>query len=172
MSILDIAKKRYSVRKYLPKKVEQEILLQILEAGRVAPTGCNNQPQRLIVVQTEEGLQKIAKAATIFGAPTAIVVCGDNDNVWHRPFDQKNILDIDVSIVTDHMMLQATELGVGSLWVCYFDPKVIRQEFNLPDNIIPVNILLLGYEAGLPKSSDRHDTLRKPLPQTVFYENM
>ena len=172
MSILDIAKKRYSVRKYLPKKVEQEILLQILEAGRVAPTGCNNQPQRLIVVQTEEGLQKIAKAATIFGAPTAIIVCGDNDNVWRRPYDQKNILDIDVSIVTDHMMLQATELGVGSLWVCYFDPKVIRKEFNLPDNIIPVSILLLGYEAGLPKSADRHDTLRKPLPQTVFYENM
>ena len=172
MSILETAKKRYSVRKYLPRKVEQEKLLLVLEAGRVAPTGCNNQPQRLIVVQSEEGLQKIAKAAVNFGAPMAIIVCGDNDNVWHRPIDDKCILDIDVSIVTTHMMLQAEELGLGSLWMCKFDPEIIRKEFNIPENIVPINILWLGYADGEPLSPDRHDTRRKPLNQTVFYETM
>lgn len=172
MNFLEIAQKRYSVRKYLPRKVEEEKLLQILEAGRVAPTGCNNQPQRLIVVQSEEGLRKIDKAANVFGAPVIIIACGDNNNVWHRPYDDKNILDIDVSIVTTHMMLQATELGLGSLWVCYFDPDIIRQEFSLPDNIIPINLLLLGYADGTAKSPDRHAQVRKPLNETVFYETM
>ena len=172
MSFIETARKRYSVRSYLPQKVEPEKLLLILEAGRVAPTGCNNQPQRLIVIQSESGLAKLAAAANIFGAPTAILVCGDNDNVWHRSYDDKNILDIDVSIVTTHMMLQASELGVGSLWMCKFDPVKIRKEFSLPDNIIPVNILLLGYESGTPLSPDRHDTRRKPLDQTVFYETL
>jgi len=172
MNFLEIAKKRYSVRKYLPRKVEEEKLLQILEAGRVAPTGCNNQPQRLIVVQEEEGLRKIDKAANVFGAPVIIIACGDNNNVWHRSYDDKNILDIDISIVTTHMMLQATELGLGSLWVCKFDPAVIREEFSLPDNIVPVNLLLLGYADGTPKSPDRHAQVRKPLSETVFYEKL
>lgn len=172
MSFIETARKRYSVRNYLPRKVENDKLRLILEAGRVAPTGCNNQPQRLIVIQSEAGLAKLAAAANIFSAPTAILVCGDNDNVWHRSFDDKNILDIDVSIVTTHMMLQAAELDVGSLWMCKFDPDIIRKEFSLPDNIIPVNILLLGYEADTPLSPSRHDIRRKPLDQTVFYETL
>ena len=102
----------------------------------------------------------------------AIIVCGDVENSWIRPYDEKNIIDIDASIVTDHMMLQATELGVGSLWVCKFHPDIIRREFNLPDHIVPVNILALGYADGIPKSSDLHDTARKPLIETVFYETM
>jgi len=172
MSVFDIEKKRYSVRKYLSQKIEEEKLLQILEAGRVAPTGSNFQPQRLVVVQSEEGLRKIAKAANIFNAPMAIIVCCDKNEAWLRPYDKKNTIDIDASIVTDHMMLQATELGIGSLWICYFDPDMIRIEFNLPGNIIPVNILLLGYASGIPLSPERHDKTRKPLSQTVFYETM
>ena len=172
MSVFDIEKKRYSVRKYLSQKIEEEKLLQILEAGRVAPTGSNFQPQRLVVVQSEEGLRKIAKAANIFNAPMAIIVCCDKNEAWLRPYDKKNTIDIDASIVTDHMMLQATELGLGSLWICYFDPDMIKIEFNLPENIIPVNILLLGYASGVPLSPDRHDRTRKPLSHTVFYETM
>lgn len=172
MSVFDVEKMRYSVRKYLPQKIEEEKLMQILEAGRVAPTGSNFQPQRLVVVQSEVGLRKIAKAANIFDAPMAIIVCCDKNEAWLRPYDKKNTVDIDASIVTDHMMLLATELGIGSLWICYFDPDMIRIEFNLPANIIPVNILLLGYASGAPLSPDRHVKMRKPLSQTVFYESM
>jgi len=170
MNFLELAKKRYSVRKYSSKKVEEEKLLKILEAGRVAPTATNGQPQRLIVVQQEDGLNKLNKGSKIFGAPLAIIVCADHDKTWKRPFDNMDTADIDASIVTDHMMLQATELGLGSVWICYFDPKIIKEEFNIPENIEPINILAIGYAQGEEKSSDRHSQARKPLKETVFYE--
>jgi nitroreductase len=172
MSFLEIAKKRYSVREYQSKKVEKEKLLTILEAGRVAPTGANKQPQKLIVVQEDEGLEKIQKAANIYGAPLAIIVCGDHDKAWKRPFDGKNIVDIDASIVTDHMMLQATELGLGSVWICYFKPDVIKKEFSLPDNLEPINILAIGYADGRVEPADRHNNTRNPLPEIVAYEKL
>lgn len=170
MEFLELAKKRYSVRKYQDKKVEQEKLMKILEAARIAPTGANTMPQRLIVIQEKEGLEKLKKAANVYGAPLAIIVCGDHKPVWKRPFDGKDILDIDASIVTDHMMLEATELGLGTVWICYFDPAAVRREFNLPDGVEPINILAVGYAAGEPASPDRHDKARKPLEHIVSYE--
>lgn len=170
MDFLELAKKRFSVRKYQPKKVEEEKLLKILEAGRVAPTGVNAQPHRIIVVKEEEGLRKIKKGSNIYGAPLALIVCADHNVTWKRSYDKKDIADIDTSIVTDHMMLQATELGLGSVWICYFDPVVIKKEFNIPYNIEPINILAIGYNEGEVKSPDRHDEVRKPLEEFVFYE--
>ena len=133
MDFINIAKKRHSVRSYTSQKVEPEKLEQILEAAHVAPTAANLQPVHLIVVQSEEGLAKISKAAGIYNAPLAIIVCADHEKAWVRPFDQKQTGDIDASILTDHMMLQATELGLGTVWVCYFKPDVLREEFQLPD---------------------------------------
>lgn len=170
MNFLELAKKRYSVRKYEARQVEEEKLMKILEAGRVAPTAVNYQPQRLIVVREKEGLEKLKKAANIYDAPLAIIVCADRNVAWKRPFDGKNTADIDASIVTDHMMLQATELGLGTVWICYFKPDVLRKEFNIPDHVEPVNILAVGYAAGEGPSPDRHASARKPLKETVFYE--
>lgn len=170
MSFLDLARKRYAVRSFKPINVENIKLLKILEAGRVAPTAANRQPQRLIVLQDAASLQKVAKAANTYGAPLVIIVCGDKERVWKRPYDGKSVLDIDASIVTDHMMLQATELGLGSVWICYFDPEVLRREFDLPDNLEPVNILSIGYASGIPEAPDRHDIKRYPLNQLVSYE--
>lgn len=170
MDFLELAKKRYSVRKYQEKKVEEEKLIKILEAGRVAPTAANLQPQRLIAVQEKEGLEKLKKAARIFEAPLAIIVCADRNIAWKRPLDGKRTVDIDATIVTDHMMLQAAELGLGSVWICHFKSDVIKQEFNLPDDLEPINILALGYAQGESASPDRHDKLRKPLKDLVFFE--
>lgn len=89
MNFIDIAKKRYSVRSYMDKKVEAEKLEKILEAAHVAPTAANLQPVHLIAVQSEEGLEKIGKAANIYGAPLAIIVCADHNKAWVRPFDKK-----------------------------------------------------------------------------------
>ena len=177
MSFLDIAKKRSTVRSYTSQKVEQDKLDQILEAAHVAPTGANCQPQHLIVVQSEEGLAKIGKGANIYGAPLAIIVCSNHDEAWKRPFDGKKLTDIDASIVTDHMMMEATDLGLGSVWVCYFKPDVIRKEFDLPDNLEPVNILVIGYADTSSEpvlSPDRHKetSYRKPLSKTVSYEHL
>jgi nitroreductase len=122
-------KQRYSVRKYLARPVKEEKLKILLEAGRVAPSAHNNQPSRLIVVR-EDGLEKLKKGANVYGAPLAIIVAGDHQAAWVRSFDNKSSVDIDASIVTDHIILAATELGLGTLWVCYFDPAVIRKEFT------------------------------------------
>ena len=72
---------------------------------------------------------------------------------WTRPFDNKQTTDIDASILTDHMMLQATELGLGTVWVCFFKPDVIKKEFQLPDNLEPINILAIGYGKGIAEDS-------------------
>lgn len=172
MSFLELAKKRYSVRKYKSKKVETEKLEMILEAARVAPTGANRQPQHLIVIQELEGFKKLNKAANTFGAPLAILVCANRDEAWVRPFDGYNLSEIDATIVTDHMMMQATDLGLGTVWVCYFDPVIIREEYKLPDNLEPVNLLVIGYADDKPASSDRHEKMRKPLSATVSYEKL
>jgi nitroreductase len=170
MNFLELAKERCSVRRYGVKKVEEEKLLRILEAGRIAPTGANRQPQRMIVVQSEDGLERLKKAANVYGAPLAIIICGDHSVSWKRPFDGKDILDIDVSIVTDHMMLQAAELGLGSVWICYFKPEVIKSEFGLPEDVEPVNILAIGYPEGQVAPPDRHDKERRPLKDMVHYD--
>ena len=111
MSFLELAKKRFSVREFESKKVEHKKLLQILEAGRVAPTAANHQPQRIIVVREEAGLGKLKKAANIYESPLAIIVCADHNAAWKRPFDGKGTVDIDASIVTDHMMIRIKMSG-------------------------------------------------------------
>lgn len=170
MNFIDTAKRRYSVRKYTSQKVEKDKLDLILEAAHVAPSGGNKQPVRLIVVQSDEGLDKVKKAARIYDAPCAIIVCADIDAAWVRPYDGKNIADIDASVATDHMMLQATDLGLGSLWICWFKSEVIKEEFSLPDNLVPVNILALGYADCEPASYDRHTETRNPIETMVRYE--
>ena len=89
---------------------------------------------------------------------------------WERKYDGKVIGDIDASIVTDHMMLCAASLGLDTLWICMFKPEAVRAEFNLPEHVEPVNILLVGYGAGIPADPGRHELLRKPLSETVVEE--
>ncbi len=172
MSFLEVAKSRYSVRNYTSQKVEKEKLEKILLAAHVAPTAANSQPVRLIVVQEAEGLNKIEKATNIYEAPLAIIVCCEHTKAWTRPFDRKQTVDIDASILTDHMMIEATELGLGSVWVCYFKPDVIKKEFKLPDTLEPINILAIGYSNEDPADPERHATQRISLNELVHYEKL
>lgn len=170
MDFSELIKQRCSVRAYLDKPVEAAKLNQILQAGRLAPTGANKQPQRILVLNTPAHLKKVEKAAKIFGAPLVLVVCSDENAVWRRPLDGKDLLDIDATIVTTHMMLQATELGLGSIWICAFNPDILRQEFDIPHYWRLVNLLAIGYGVdGTQKPIDRYEQERKPLNETVFY---
>ena len=172
MDFIEIAKKRYSARSYKGKKVEEEKLQKILEAAHVAPTAANLQPIRLLVIRGSGGLAKIGKGANLYGAPLAIIVCADHGKAWVRPFDKKQTADIDASILTDHMMLQATELGLDSVWICYFKPDVISREFGLPDNLEPINILAVGYSDEEAADPERHAQTRIPVEELVFYETI
>ncbi len=170
MDFLQLAKERHSVRKYRPQPVGDDILQRILEAGRIAPTAANFQPQRFLLVSSEEGLAKLNKAGNMHGAPLAVVICALADKAWKRPQDGHSMADIDAAIVTTHMMLEAWSEGVASCWIAWFDPAVVKCEFSLSDNVIPVSILALGYADGQPQSPDRHAQQRIPLADMVWKE--
>lgn len=163
MEFLELAKRRHSVRKFKTQPVEQEKIAQILGAARVAPTAANLQPVRLLVAQDEASLAKVSQAANIYSAPLAIVVCADHARAWKRSTDGKITTDIDASIVTDHMMLEATDIGLGSVWICRFDSSVIKSVFELPNDLEPINILALGYSDMPPADINRHETKRVPI---------
>ncbi len=146
--LITLMEERHSVRSYTERKVEKEKIDLILEAGRLAPTGCNRQGERLIVVTSDDALERVRKAGATYGAPFAIVVCMKRDGSWTRPCDGRNLIDIDAAIVTDHMMLEASSLGLGTCWICNFNPEVLINELEIPSDLIPVNILLVGYEKG------------------------
>ncbi len=171
MDFLELAKKRYSVRAYKETPVEKEKVARILEAARVAPSAANLQPTRLVVVDDEAGMEKLGMAANTYGAPLAIIVCADCARAWKHPADGKSTADIDASIATDHMMMEATSLGLGSVWICWFDPDTIVRQFDLPESLEPVNILAIGYSNESAKSPDRHADERISLGELVNVRN-
>lgn len=171
MDFLELAKDRYSVRKFCNKKVEKEKLDLILEVGRVAPTAVNYQPQRILVLDTEGALSKLKACTTYhFHAPLALLICYDNTVSWKRSYDGKDMGEVDVSIVATHMMLEVTNLGLGSTWVGHFDPQKIKEVFELPNNIIPVVLLPIGYPDEMSVPHPNHDK-RFDVGVTVFYDS-
>ncbi len=170
MDFLKLAAERYSVRAFDGRPVSAVHLQQILKAGHLAPTGCNNQPQRIIVVQSEEALAKLRACTRChFDAPTVLVVCFDRNLSWKRGYDGKDSGDIDAAIVTTHMMLEAAALGVGSTWVMHFRPAALREAFALPDNIEITALLVMGYPHEQAAKNPLHDTFR-PEAEIVSYD--
>ena len=168
-NFLELAKERYSVRKFVDKPVEKEVLDVILQAGHVAPTGCNMQPQRILVINTPTSIEKLRKCTKChFNAPTALLVCYEKDDCWTRKYDGQTSGVIDASIVTDHMMLQAASMGVGTTWVMHFNPSAMREKFNIPENIIPEALLVMGYPSENAEPSPRHSDFRS-LDEVVVY---
>ena len=169
MKFINLAEERYSLRKFSDQPIEKERLDLILKAGQLAPTACNYQPQRILVIESEAALTKLKLCTPYhFNAPMALLICYDKDVSWKRSYDGKDSGDIDASIVCTHMMLQATDLGLGSTWVGHFDPALIRKELSLPDNIVPVALLPLGYPAKDATQNPLHSQ-RKSIKETVIY---
>lgn len=171
MAFIDLAKQRYSERYFDSKPVEKEKLDLILEAGRLAPTGCNYQPQRVYVIQSKEAMEKaISTKASLCGCPIVMLVCFDKNEVWKnyadRCYDEYNCGEQDASIVAASMMFQAEELGVHSLWIRGFDSKYVSEVFSLPDNEVPVMMLALGYPSKDSHPAHLHAE-RKKIEETV-----
>lgn len=148
MELQTLVKNRWSVRKFKDEVLPDEVMAQILEAGRVAPTACNFQPQRVFVIRSAEAMEKVKKCTRChFNAPVVLLVCCDHAVSWKRKYDGADSGVVDASIVTTHMMLAAEELGVGSCWVMHFNPAVLCSELALPENLEPVALLPMGYPA-------------------------
>lgn len=171
MNFLELAKRRFSVRHFKNIPVDKEKLLQVLEAGRIAPSAANRQPWHFVVVQDEQMRRDIATTyhkPWILEAPVIIVVCGDHNISWRRP-DGKDHLDIDIAIAIDHMTLAATELGLGTCWVCMFNSMLCHEILKLPPSIETIALLPLGYPVEEP-DVNRHQIKRKPLEEIVHWD--
>jgi len=157
MTFQELSVARYSLRKFKNLPVETDKLAKILEAGRIAPTAHNSQPQRIKVISEPAELTLVDKCTPCrYGAPLVLLVCYDKNVCWKRPYDGALSGEVDASIVTTHLMFAAQELGLGSVWVMHFDPAKTIEHFALPENIVPVAMLPLGYPAEDAKPSDSH----------------
>ncbi len=168
MSFIEIARKRYSARAYKSIPVEDEKLQKVLEAARLAPTACNLQPFRLIVIHTKgrgEELRRIYGARWFVQAPIVICICGIPSQSWVRR-DGKNYCDVDVTIAMDHLILAAADLGLGTCWVGAFNPEEARSILGLPDDVEPIAFTPLGYPDDRPGYKRR-----KSMDELVRYEH-
>lgn len=169
MEFEELIEKRFSVREFKEDKVDKTIIEKILKAGQVAPTACNKQPQRIYVLESKESLEKLKKCTSChFNAPLAFLVCSDLNECWKREYDDKLSGDIDASIVCTHMMLEAANLGVGSVWVMHYIPEAVKQEFELSDNLESCAILVMGYPKDGTVAGPMHLN-KKSLGDTVKY---
>ena len=161
MNFLELSKQRYSARNYSSDMIEQEKLDYILECARFAPSAVNYQPWHFFVVKSDKQkllIQQTYPREWFAKAPLYIVVCADSAMAWVRKSDNKNHSDIDATIATEHICLAAAEQGLGSCWVCNFDPYMLQDTLHLSPNEYPVAIISLGYVKQQPeKSSQRKD---------------
>ena len=169
MDFLVLAEKRCSVRKFMDKTIPQQIIDKILHAGFYAPTACNRQPQKILVISSEDGMKRLRRCTEChFNAPAAMLICYNKNECWIRSYDGKSSGDIDASIVATHMMLEATTLGIGTTWVMHFIPEAVKCEFEMPHDVEPVALLVMGYPSSEAEPSSMHSSFR-PIEELVVY---
>ncbi len=162
--VLDIIKRRRSVRRFDGATIPKEAMEQILEAGRWAPSGANAQPWRFIVVTQKEKLAaisdfcyyKLFKSRHVGEASAAVVICAD-------PEAGSQTYTLDAAIAGTNMTLVATSLGIGSCWIGAFEEEALKKMMRIPENLKIIALIALGYEVGkasvpprLPLSSIAH----------------
>lgn len=163
-----VIKERYSTRSFKDELISDELIKKILEAGNLAPTAKNNQPQKIYVVKSKEGLAKIDKASPCrYNAPICLIVASDKEIAWKK--NDYSTYEMDACIVATHMMLEATNLGVDNIWIEMFDKDILKEEFQIPDNIEAICLIPLGYKTDDFEPSPLHYR-RKDLTEIVEYK--
>lgn len=169
-SFFDLAKERFSVRAYKNTPVEDEKLQKVLEAGLLAPTAKNQQPQKIFVVKSDEMKQKLAAVTPCtFDAPVVLVVGYDETRACvGKVYENYNFGNTDAAIVCTHMMLEAADLGLGTCFVGWFCEKEVKEALSLPENIRVCELLPIGYTAENAHISQMHYSSRS-LSDTVEF---
>lgn len=168
MEFQELIRARYSCRAYRPDPVPEADLQAVLEAARLAPTASNRQPFGIVVVTTagkEEALRRVYHREWFGQAPLVLAVCADTRACWRRRYDDWPSAEVDAAIVMDHLVLAAADRGLGTCWVCAFDPAATRELLDLPDPVVPVALTPLGRPADEP-----HPKERRPLAELVHRE--
>ena len=147
MELFEVINKRYSVRSFRRDPVEDQNLQRVLEEAQLAPTAANRQPFQFIIIHTagrETELRRIYDRAWFTQAPVIICACAIPGNAWVRS-DGKNYCDVDVAIAMDHLILAATDVGLGTCWIAAFDLIAAREVLGLPNSVEPIAFTPLGY---------------------------
>ncbi|MCS7104871.1 MAG: nitroreductase family protein [Thermofilaceae archaeon] len=168
MEFYELVRRRRSVRAYKLDPVEEEKLMRILEAGRLAPSAANKQPWHFIVVKdakVKEQLRKAYDREWFVKAPVVIVVCADPSAAWRRR-DGEEYWKVDAAIAMEHIILAAANEGLGTCWIGAFDEKVVKEVLSIPEHIRVVAMTPLGYAA----EEKGPVTDRKPLEQIVHFD--
>jgi len=166
MAVLEAIRRRYSCRAYQDKSIEQDKLDCILEAARLAPSAKNTQDWRFVVVMDRDTKRRVAATTNrpeIFEkAGAMIAACSNSDEIMRCG---QAIGPIDVAIALEHICLQAADLGLGTCWIGSFDAGKVRQILGIPDDIIIVELMALGYPAG-----SKPEPKREPIEKIVCYD--
>lgn len=170
MDVMDVIKARKSVRAFLGKPIEDEKLVTVLEAARLAPSAANLQEWRFVIVREPATRKKLAAVAGgqafVAEAPVVIVACAETDGQvmrWGGP----PCYQIDVAIALDHMSLAAVDLGLGCCWIGLFDDKKVKEILHIPAEIRVMVLMLLGY----PSDPSVNEKIRLSLDRIVKYEH-
>ena len=158
---------RYTVRSYDDRKVSIEDINRILEAGRKSPSAKNLQPIKVYACSSEDALSKVDSVSPCrYGAPVAFIICASKDGAWSK--EGYSSYETDSAICTTYMMLEATNLGLGSVWVGMFDTNRTKEVFNIPGDYVPISMLMVGYKKEGSNPSPSHNQ-RKSLEDFSIY---
>jgi nitroreductase len=166
MDFHELIRIRRSIRAYRPEEIADDVLQRVLMAARVAPTACNLQPFQLVVITDPDvrAQMKEAYAKDWFcQAPVLVAICVLPDKAWKRK-DGFSSADLDAAIVMDHIILAATEEGLGTCWICSFDEPKAKQILGVPEDVRIVAMTPLGVPAAEPVPFVRkslHELVRK-----------
>jgi nitroreductase len=170
---------RRSIRKYKDKAVSDDNIKRLLESARLAPSGSNTQPWRFIVIKSQDMREKISRVCHnqqwMTTAPLFVACVGDmesrigdgeNSNIDETsPEEEVKQIIRDTAIASEHIVLEAQELGLGACWVAWFTQKDIRPVLNVPESKYVVAVLVIGYPDESPEQRPR-----KKLEDIVHYE--
>ena len=159
MNFQQLVAARRSVRAYRPDPVPEPLLHDVLEAARLAPSACNRQPFRIVVIHTrsrEAELLRIYPKDWFVQAPLVLAVCAVAGEAWTRSrYDGWSAAETDATIAMDHLLLAAADLGLGTCWIAAFDPTAAREVLGLPEGVVPVAFTPLGWPADTPGPKER-----------------
>lgn len=170
MDFQEVIKSRFAVRKFSDKVVEQEKIDAILEAWRLAPTAKNLQPFKVYVIKSEEGLIKVDKASPCrYWANLVLLVCWDQESAYVNNRWWHSTIEMDSCIVATHMMLESTNQWLGNIRIEIFDREIMRKEFDIPENLVPICLLPMWYKANDCPMNPNHN-VRKRIDELVEYQ--
>lgn len=163
---------RKSVRAYSDRAVSHEQLDTLLRAAMAAPTGRDMRPWHFIVLEERDQMRQLAEqlpyAKMLAEAQAAVVVCGDM-SVTDKEGNPSRNWTFDCAAATENLLLQAEAMGLGAVWtgVYPYDERLeaVKQALDLPDHLIPLNVIPIGYPKGNPQPKDKYD------PEKVEYRN-